>query len=157
MAAGGLLVQTRQLRQQHRALPFAQAVIGAVMVVAVEPFAWQAPTIMRRARHDFEVIVIAEDDAAFAGCHRLAGLEAESAATSQSADLAPAPFAAVRMRRVFQQSDAILAGDGLERVHIGGTATQMHGDDGFTALVDGGFRQFRINTVVGRADVNQDR
>ena len=111
---------------------------------------------MGRARQPFEVVIAADDHAALAGGHRLARLEAEGAADAEGAHLASAPFAAMGVRRVFQQRDAMLPRERRQLVEIGRSSAQMHRDDRLGILRDRRLRQFGIDAIAVGADVNQD-
>src|SRR5256885_13182079 len=55
-------------------------------------------TLFRSARLHFELIVVGDDHAAFAGCDQLAGLETEGAGGAERADSLAAPLAGMSMR-----------------------------------------------------------
>src|SRR5580698_3585080 len=111
MAPLGLFVEPAQLHVQYGALPFAQPVVRSVNVVAIEPFAGHTPTVMHGAGLHLELVVVRDDDPAFARGDQLARLKTESAGDPKSPDALPAPFAGVRVRRVFDQQQLLVAGD----------------------------------------------
>jgi len=149
-----LFRQAGELLAQHRALPLAETVIGAVVEMGVEPLARQTPAVVDRARLALDVVVVGDDDAALARRHQLALLEAERPDVAQRADLAAFPFAAVGVRAVFDQEQIVPLGDGRQPVQVGGMAAHVHGDDRPRALGDGRFDQVRIDAVGIRRDIH---
>src|SRR5438045_9175383 len=96
----GLLIQTAQLHIQNCSLPFAKPVIRSIIKMAIEPFAGHAAAVVHRARLHFELVVVGDDHAAFAGCDQLAGLETEGAGGAERAHSLAAPLAGISMRRI---------------------------------------------------------
>ncbi len=96
-----LLIQTSKLRVEHGSLPFTQAAVRSINVVTVEPLAGHASAVMHGAGEALDFIIIGDDCSAFASGHQLACLEAECSGNSERADATSAPFAAVRVRTVF--------------------------------------------------------
>ncbi len=88
-AGGRLLRQAAQLLAEHRPLPLAQAVVGAVDEVRVEPLAGHAPAVVDRAGDALQLGAVGDDHAALAGGHQLGCLEAECADIADGADLRP--------------------------------------------------------------------
>src|SRR5947209_10799308 len=112
----GLLIQTAQLHVQNSSLPLAKPVIRPVNEMAIEPFARHAAAVMHRARLHFEVVVVGDDHAAFAGCDQLAGLETEGTGGAKRADSLAAPLACMSMRRIFNEGDLVSAADLLHAI-----------------------------------------
>ena len=79
MALLRLRIEPRELCTEDGSLPLTEAIVGAVDVVAVEPLARHAATIVNAAGTAFEQFVIRNDNAAFTGGHELARLETERA------------------------------------------------------------------------------
>src|SRR5579859_2832219 len=155
MTMQGLRLQSSELNIQDSALPFAQTVVGTVDEVAVEPFARHAPAIVNGSCLALEGVVVGDDHAAFTGGHELAGLKAEGCGGAKGAYFAAAPFAAVSMGRVFDQSDPVALGDFLQAVKICGMSAHVDGDDGLGPRSDSGFGQRRIEIVALRIDINK--
>ena len=62
MAAFGLLVETAQLHVQNGALPFAEPVVRFINIVAIEPLAEHAATVVHGAGLHLEFVIIGNDD-----------------------------------------------------------------------------------------------
>src|SRR5260221_11797997 len=124
-----LFVQARQLRAKYRALPFAQTVVGAVDVMAVEPFARHAAAIVDAARLLLERIIAGDDDAAFARSHELAGLKAKRARGPVRSDAAAFPFRGVRVGAIFDQANPFLLGERDQSIEVGGVASHGYADN----------------------------
>src|SRR5437660_640126 len=96
-----LLIQTPKLRVEHGSLPFTQAVVRSINVVAVEPLAWHASAVVHGAGEALDFIIIGDDCSALASRHQLAGLKTKRACNAERAHATSAPLAAVRVRTVF--------------------------------------------------------
>src|SRR5436309_4569881 len=153
----GLLIQTAQLHVQNSSLPLAKPVIRPVNKMAIEPFAGHAAAVVDRARLHFELVVIGDDHAAFAGCDQLAGLETERAGGAERADSLAAPLAGMSMRRIFYEGNLVPTAYFLQAIEVGRMSAHVHRDDGFRARRDCSFRQLWINAVSFRINVNQHR
>src|SRR5437868_15397366 len=103
----GLLIQTAQLHIQNCSLPFAKPVIRSINKMAIEPFARHSAAVVDRARLHFELIVVGDDHAAFAGCDQLAGLETEGPGRANRAASLAAPLARMSMRRLFNKRNPV--------------------------------------------------
>src|SRR6266550_4175445 len=96
-----LLIQTPKLRVEHGSLPFTQAVVRSINVMAIEPLARHAPAVVHGAGEVLDFIIIGDDCPAFARSHQLAGLKTKCACNAERAHATSAPLAAVRVRTVF--------------------------------------------------------
>src|SRR5205809_6706791 len=96
-----LLIQAPKLRAEHGSLPFTQAVVRSINVVAVEPLAWHASAVVHGAGEMLDFIIIGDDCPAFARGHQLAGLKTKRACNAERAHRTPAQLAAVGVRTVF--------------------------------------------------------
>src|SRR6476469_8206224 len=112
--------------------------------MAVEPFAGHASAIVEGTSLALEIIIVRDDDAAFAGRHQLAGLEAECGTDAERPNLFTAPLAAVGMCRIFHECDPVLLRDLLQAVEVGGMTSHVHSDDGLRAWSDCSFGQVWI-------------
>src|SRR5213593_2391703 len=65
-----------------------------------------------------EIIIIACDGAAFAGRQMLGFLEAETAQVPERSALTALVFGEPRLARIFNEGEFVLAGDGVDRVHV---------------------------------------
>src|SRR6476646_3898619 len=114
-----LLIQAAQLHIQYCSLPFAKPVIRSINNMAIEPFARHAAAIMDRARLHFELVVVGDDHAAFAGCDQLAGLETEGTGGAKRADSLSAPLAGMSMRRIFNEGNLVSPADLVQAIEVG--------------------------------------
>src|SRR5437870_2862989 len=101
MAMRRLLIQTPKLHVEHGSLPFTQAVVRSINVMAIEPLARHASAVMHGAGEALDFIIIGDDCPAFAGRHQLAGLKTKCAGNAKCSHATSAPFAAMSMRTVF--------------------------------------------------------
>src|SRR5437588_13086889 len=93
-----LLIQAPKLRAEHGSLPFTQAVVRSINIMAIEPLARHAPAVVHGAGEVLDFIIIGDDCPAFARSHQLAGLKTESAPNAERAHPTSAPSSAVRVR-----------------------------------------------------------
>src|SRR5438128_4281131 len=78
-----LLIQTPKLRVEHGSLPFTQAVVRSINVMAIEPLARHAPAVVHGAGEVLDFIIIGDDCPAFARSHQLAGLKTKCACNAE--------------------------------------------------------------------------
>src|SRR4051794_4964879 len=135
-----LLIQAAQLHIQNCSLPFAKPVIRSINKMAIEPFARHSAAVVDRARLHFELVIVGDDHAAFAGCDQLAGLETERAGGAERADSLAAPLAGMSMRRIFNERNLVSAADLLQAVEVGRMSAHVHRNHSFRARSDYGFR-----------------
>src|SRR5579864_2834048 len=152
-----LLIKAAQLHIQNSSLPFTQAVIRPINKMAIEPFARHSAAVVDRARLHFELVVVGDDQAAFAGCDQLAGLETERAGSTERADSLAAPLAGMSMRRIFYEGNLVPTAYFLQTIEVGRMSAHVYREDGFRARSDCSFRQLWINAVGFRINVNQHR
>ena len=101
--------------------------------------------------------IVGGQHAAFARRHHLRILKAERARQAQAARAAAGPLRAVRVRRVFDQRQAMFGGQRRQPVHIRDGAAEVHGDDGLCPPRDGRGGAFRVHVEAQRLDVHEDR
>src|SRR5436305_4815805 len=131
-----LLIQAAQLHMQNCSLPFAKPVIRSINKMAIEPFARHAPAVVHRSRLHFELIVVGDDHAAFAGCDQLAGLETEGTGGAKRADSLAAPLAGMSMRRIFNERNFVSAAVLLQAVEVGRMSAHVHRNRSLLARAD---------------------
>src|SRR4051812_28765466 len=122
----GLLIQAAQLHIQNRSLPLAKPVVRSINKMTVEPFAGHAAAVVHRARLHFELVVVGDNHAAFAGCDQLAGLETEGTRSAKGADSLAAPLAGMSVRRIFNQRNLVSGADLLQSVKVGRMPAHVH-------------------------------
>src|SRR5690349_22190850 len=83
-----LLIQTFKLGVEHDSLPFTQAVVRSINVMAVEPLAGHTSAVVHGAGEALDFIIVGDDCSAFARRHQLAGLEAERSGNAECAHAA---------------------------------------------------------------------
>src|SRR6516164_11105485 len=98
MTPKSMRIKARQLRAEDGALPFAETIVRAVDIVAVEPLAGHAAAIVNAARQALESIVIGDDNAAFSRRHELARLKTEGARGAKCSDAPAIPLGSMSMR-----------------------------------------------------------
>ena len=74
--------------------------------------------------------IVGEDGAAFTGGELLVGIETEDGQVAEAAGKAALKLGADGFTCVFNEREVVAAGDGLERVHVGGDAEGVHNEDG---------------------------
>src|ERR1700751_5046025 len=136
MAVHSLLFEASELHCQNGSLPFAQTVVRSIDKMTIEPLFRHASAVVNRAGLAFEVIIVRDDDAAFSGRHQFAGLKTEGSTHTEGANLFATPFAAMRVRRIFDQCEAVLFRDLLQAIHVGRKSSHVHGNDRLGAWCD---------------------
>ena len=102
--------------------------------------------------------VVGGHRAAFAGrAEVLAGVEPEAAEASHRAGAAAAVVGAVRLRRVFDDRDAVAVGDREDGVHRRRLAVEMDRQDRLGARRDRRLESSRVEGAPPQVDVDEDR
>src|SRR5262249_55753926 len=142
-----LLFEATKLHREYCALPFAQAIVRAIDIVAVEPFAGHAATIVNRARLALEGVIIGDNHASFAGRHQFAGLKAEGGSGPECSNLRSTPLAAMSVSRIFDQMDFVALCNFSEAIEVGRMPAHVNGDDGLRTRRNRRLGEIRIETV----------
>src|SRR5690606_32810756 len=106
-----------------------------------------------------DVVVVGGDEAAVAeGTEVLAGEEAVGAHVPHGSGLARAAVpGAERLRAVLDDLQAMTLGYGEDRVHLRGSAVEVHREDRLRARRDRGLDQARVDVEGALVDVDEDR
>ena len=142
-----LCIEARQLSAQNRALPFAKAIIRAIDVMAIEPFARHTATVMDAASLFLKRVVVGDDHAAFTRSHELARLKTERSRYAVRAYAFASPLGGVGVGAVFDQCNSLLLREIAKRIQIRWMAAHVHGNDCFCPRGDGRFGEFWINAI----------
>src|SRR5215813_9259782 len=109
--------------------------------MTVEPLSRHASAVVNGAGLALEVVVVGDDDAAFSGRHQFAGLETEGSTHTEGANLFATPLAAMCMRRIFNQGEAVFSRDFLQAIEVCSKSAHVHSDDCLCAWRDRRFGQ----------------
>src|SRR5207244_13519711 len=131
-----LLIPTSKLRVEHGSLPFTQAVVRSINVMAIEPLARHAAAVVHGAGEVLDFIIIGDDCPAFARSHQLAGLKTKCACNAERAHATSAPLAAVRVRTVFDQRNTMPRRNFAQTINVSRMPAQMYGHNGLVASSD---------------------
>ena len=104
-----------------------------------------------------ELGVVDGDGAALAAGQILGGVEAEAGRIGQVAGPYAVAHALDAVRRILDQAQAMLVGDGLQRAHVAHQAVEMHRHDGPGVGGDGGFHPRRIEVAGVGLDIDEHR
>ena len=99
----------------------------------------------------------ARDRAAFAGRNVLGFLEAEAPQVADRAALAALVFRQPRLAGILDHGQLVLAGNGVDRVHVARHAEDVHRHDGARPLRDAALDRGRVHGERGRVGVGKDR
>ena len=84
-------------------------------------------------------------------------LEAETTQVPERSALAAFVFGEPRLARIFNEGEFVLAGDGVDRVHVARKAVDVDRQDGPGAVGDPAFDGSRIHRECGRVGVGKHR
>src|SRR5438445_6311099 len=133
IAGFGLFFQTIDLAVEDRALKFAEAVVATDDVMLIPDTAGDSAAVVDGAAGFGQLLVVGGNDSAFAGGEVFAGLEGERAYVADGPGEATFERSAVSVGGVFDDGQAVLFGDGYDRIHVGHLPGEVDGDDGFGA------------------------
>src|SRR5690606_32785592 len=149
-------VDVRQLHAQEGRLQGVEAAVVAEHLVVVLAL---AAVGAEHAGLLGDVVVVGGDEAAVAeGAEVLAGEEAVGAHVPHRSGLALAAVpGAERLRAVLDDLQAMTLGYGEDRVHLRGSAVEVHREDRLRARRDRGLYQARVDVEGAFVDVDEDR
>ena len=104
-----------------------------------------------------QLLAHAGDGAAFAGRNVLGFLEAEAAQVAERAALAALVLRQPRLAGILDHGELVLAGDGVDRVHVARHAEDVHRHDGARPLGDPALDRGRVHGQRGRVGVGEHR
>ena len=160
------LVEALELAEADRGLDLGHAEVVADAAVHVELLALHDEEVELRldvvavvtdgTDLPREVLVVADDHAAFAAGREVLGLaEREAADRTDGAGLLALVHAAEALRAVLDHEEVVLLRDLHDRIHVGDHAVEVDDDDGLRLLGDRGLDLLGIEEVV-RPDVDED-
>ena len=154
-AAAVVTIQRLQLLAQEGRLQLVHAGIEARQLVDILPF---RPVVAQHAHPPGQRIVVGRHRAGVAQCTQvLARVETEAGGMSQAAAAPSMVGGAVRLCCVFQHRQAVPFGNGHDRIHVHGTAVQMHHRNGPGTGRDGRSQRIRIQAAVIRSGLHRYR
>ena len=154
----GFLHQLVELLHEQDRLGLGHAVVvaaGETAVALVRPDG--AAAVVEGVALVNQFLAHARDRAAFAGRNVLGFLEAEAAQVADRAALAALVFGQPRLAGVLDHRQLVLAGDGVDRVHVARHAEDVHRHDGARALGDAALDRGRVHGERGRVGVGEYR
>ena len=104
-----------------------------------------------------QFVAVARDGASFAGRQVLRVLETEAPQVAQHPALAALVFGQPGLASVLDDGQLVLAGNGVDRIHVAGHAEDMHGQDGSGAVGDPALDRRRVHGQRGRVRVGEHR
>ena len=153
--AAVVTIQRLQLLAQEGRLQLVHAGIEACQLVDILPF---RPVVAQHAHATGQRIVVGRHRPGVAQRTQvLARVEAEAGRMSQAAAALPMMGGAVCLCCVFQHRQAVPFGNGQDRLHVHGTAIQMHHCDGAGTGRDGRSQRIRIQAGVVRSRLHRHR
>ncbi len=116
-------------------------------------FVAETPHQFALAEH---IVAVGDEQPPFAAAEVLQVVQAEGAGDSQRSAHPPLVHRPVRLAGVFDHMQAVLLGDGENRVHVSRAAVNVDGNDRPGPLGDCRFDLGRVERVVPRLDVDED-
>ncbi len=157
-SARGDGVKLAQLRQADRGVDVGQVELAAGLFDihaihagadhALQPQALGAHGFFGRVHHQA---------AAFDGGDVLVGLEAEADQVAKGADALAAPARVDCLRGILDHAQPVLAGNGVQAVHVHRQARQVHRHDGARARRDRGLDGIQVEIARARVNVDEHR
>ncbi|MNL05185.1 hypothetical protein D3C87_1257680 [compost metagenome] len=157
-ALGGDGGELRQLRQPDGSVDVGQVELAARLLHvhavharadhALQAQALGAQGFLGRVQHQA---------AAFDGGDVLVRLEAEAGQVAKGADALAAPAGIDGLGGILDHAQLVLAGDGVEPVHVHGQAGQVDRHDGPRARRDGGLHGVQVEVAGARVDIDEHR
>src|SRR6185295_11649651 len=129
-ALGDQLVEALHLDGAERRRELVEAIIVTEPAVREPAVEHVAPLIAEAAEEPVPLSVRRDEHTALAGRHRLVRVEGEHTRVGESAGGAALVGGANRLARVLDDGETVAAGDGENRIHVGGLAEDVHRDDG---------------------------
>src|SRR5438552_17677315 len=95
-----------------------------------------------------QIFVVADDHAAFAGCHQFEDGKTETSKVSPCPHIAAFVLGSLSLRAVFDNYEVMLLGDGHDCIHLTAIAANVNGNDCFRSRCDRPLNGLWIDTIV---------